>query len=1109
MTRVEVTEERITIPTYGTGKPNKNPMFLEKRVYQGSSGVVYPHPVIDKINDEKEDREYDVVFLENKYVKIMIMPSLGGRVQMACDKTNGHNFIYYNQVIKPALVGLTGPWISGGIEFNWPQHHRPSTFEPVDYTICKNTDGSCTVWVSEIELMFRTKGMVGFTLYPDKSYLELYVQLYNRTSEPQTFLWWANPALAVNDDYQSVFPPDVHAVMDHGKRDVSRFPIATGEYYKVDYSPGVDISRYKNIPVPTSYMAYKSEYNFVGGYDHGKEAGMLHVCNHHVSPGKKQWVWGNGDFGEAWDRNLTDKDGPYVELMTGVYTDNQPDFSWLQPFEQKSFTQYFMPYKKIGYARNVSKEGAISLDLANENAEVGVYTTAEEKDLTAKLINSAGQKFLEKTFDCSPEKPFTAKVKIGELDPEISFTFSVFYADGREMLSYTAANDKLEEFPEPAQAAPAPEDIHTIEELFLTGQHVEQYRHATRLAENYYREGLKRDNTDIRCNNALGLLLYRRGLFAKSEKYFRAAVKKQIYRNPNPYDGEPRYNLGLALKMLGRKKEAFDAFYKAVWNDAMQGCGYYQLAQLSAEQQNYEEALDCIERSLIKNWHNHKGRNLKTAILRRMERLEEARFEAEITIKLDILDFGSRNELVKLLTASGETEKAAAELEHLTKIMRDSDNNYLELSLDYMQAGMYEEAIEVLVRLLTKVGSDKCDPLITYHLAWYHNLAGDTRKADILFKKAAVASPEYCFPNKLESILALQAAMKTNPTDNKAAYYLGNLWYGFRQYDLAIECWENSVRLYNNFPTVHRNLGLAYMNKRNNSELCRYHLSKAFELDKTDARILFEYDQFLKKENHPLLYRLALLEEHYDIVKQRDDLYLEYISLINLLGNYRRALDLIMKRNFHPWEGGEGKVPQQYKHSLVEMAKEAIRAKKYDKAVKLLERCKVYPENLGEGKLYGTQENNINYHLGVAYEGLGKKAEMRKAYEAAAVGLAEPASAMYYNDQPPEMIFYQGLALLKLKKRDEAHSRFNKLVDYGEQHIFDDCKIDYFAVSLPDFLVFDVDMNEKNKIHCRYMMALGHTGLDDTNRAAEEFSEVLSLDSSHLGALTHRDMNSQ
>ena len=145
---VKAWREVVTIPTYEVGKPDKNPMFLEKRVYQGSSGVVYPYPVIESIADEKEDKEYNAVFLENEYIKVMILPELGGRVQMAYDKVKQRHFVYYNHVVKPALVGLTGPWISGGIEFNWPQHHRPSTFLPVDSRIEENADGSVTVEVT-------------------------------------------------------------------------------------------------------------------------------------------------------------------------------------------------------------------------------------------------------------------------------------------------------------------------------------------------------------------------------------------------------------------------------------------------------------------------------------------------------------------------------------------------------------------------------------------------------------------------------------------------------------------------------------------------------------------------------------------------------------------------------------------------------------------------------------------------------------------------------------------------------------------------------------------------------------------------------------------------
>src|SRR5688572_7085451 len=398
---VRAWHERISIPTYEAGLPDANPFFLEKRVYQGSSGAVYPYPVIESVSSEKAPRDYDAVFLENEYLRIMILPELGGRVQLALDKTNDYHFVYYNRVIKPALVGLAGPWISGGIEFNFPQHHRPGTFDPVDYKIVENADGTKTVWMSDIDRMSRLRGMAGFTLYPDTAYLEISVQIHNRTPVPQTFLWWANPAVHVNDDYQSIFPPDVHAVMDHGKRDVSTFPIATGTYYKVNYAPGTDISRYKNIPVPTSYMAYHSDFDFLGCYDHGRRAGMMHVANHHVVPGKKQWTWGYSDFGQAWDRQLTDADGPYIELMCGAYTDNQPDFSWLQPREETPFSQIFMPYKLIGPATNASREAVISLNVAGDRASIGVYVTRPRRVRVALLCDSAP--LYERDADLAPD----------------------------------------------------------------------------------------------------------------------------------------------------------------------------------------------------------------------------------------------------------------------------------------------------------------------------------------------------------------------------------------------------------------------------------------------------------------------------------------------------------------------------------------------------------------------------------------------------------------------------------------------------------------------------------------------------------------------------------
>jgi len=541
----------VVIPTYEVGKPEKNPIFLENRVYQGSSGVVYPYPVIESISDEKTDREYEAVFLENEYIKVMVLPELGGRVQRAYDKIGGRDFIYYNQVIKPALVGLAGPWISGGIEFNWPQHHRPSTFMPTDCTIEENGDGSVTVWCSERERMFHQKGMAGFTLRPGCAYLEIKGVLYNPTETPQTFLWWANPAVKVNDQYQSVFPPDVNAVFDHGKRAVSTFPIATGVYYKMDYSAGVDISNYRNIHVPTSYMVAKSKYDFEGGYENDSRAGMLHVADHHVSPGKKQWTWGNGDFGRAWDRNLTDEDGPYIELMAGVYTENQPDFTWLMPYEEKSFVQYFFPYRELGIVKNASRDLVINILPAGEaQARIMVYATSARR-VELSLTCECGREIFRETADISPESVFDRIVGTGDAP----YDRLIFRAG---TLECRAVEPVDAEIPAAAEAALTPAEIKTNEQLYLTGLHLEQYRHATWCALDYYEEALRRDPLDVRGNNAVGLWYVRRGRFAKAEPYLRTAVRILQKRNPNPYDGEPLYNLALCLKYQGKSDEAYD-----------------------------------------------------------------------------------------------------------------------------------------------------------------------------------------------------------------------------------------------------------------------------------------------------------------------------------------------------------------------------------------------------------------------------------------------------------------------------------------------------------------------------------------------------------------------
>jgi len=1257
-TFAKIWEETVVIPTYPAGQPEKSPLFIEKRAYQGSTGKVYPLPVTETISNEKTDVEYRAVFLENEYLKIMILPELGGRIQRAYDKTNGYDFVYYNHVIRPALVGLAGPWISGGIEFNWPQHHRPSTFSPVDYTLEENKDGSCTVYLSETDKMYGTKGMAAISLYPGKAYIEVRGQLYNGTDLPQTFLWWANPAVPVNDDTYSVFPPDVNAVMDHGKRAVSTFPIATGEYYKWDYSAGVDISRYKNVKVPTSYMAAHSDFDFIGNYDEGREAGLLHVADHHISPGKKQWTWGNGDFGRMWDRNLTESDGPYIELMTGAFTDNQPDFSWLKPQEEKNFVQYFMPYKGVGRVGNATKDAVISLTwemegdgavsfheahvadgvfsadgsacaeengLANGNISARkliwkVYATGEFPGAEVVLFIN-GKEVCRQQASLSPTTCVTGSFELevsAAKEEKVSYLVEVeanyrveVQWKGRTLVNCSPYKKELSPIPQPVEPLKKPEELKSLEELYLAATHLEQYRHATREPAEYYLEGLRRDPTDIRLNNGYGLLLLRRGRIQESIPYFQAAIRKQTWRNPNPYSGECYFNLGLAYALNGQEETAYDAFFKSTWSADTQSAGFYWLSCLVAragrifstspeqpakgETAAYEQALEFAEQSMIRNWHNMNARMLKAAMLRRLGRPSEA-FLREC-LEIDPLHMGCLYEMALLPFYDKQqnapyTEKNAVYQDdaidrmldepgkkiHLTrekwkKRMRQEAHNYLALSLDYSKAGLYEEALDILQ------AAPEQSPLCFYYQGFLYGKMGAEARAKQCCQRAEEAPPDYCFPNRIEEIEILEYAVRILETAPMAHYYLGNLFYDKKQYADAIRHWEAAVETTllmearcakgeavetaraadaapartpppmeiasrwaaavergGSLAMAHRNLSIAYYNKgvkesvryfalsgktskdvlssgdrlaqmKNVSmEAALQEMKRACELDGEYPRMWLEYDQLASRLNLSVRERLETMEKHSDLLEKRDDLYLRWITLLNCAGLHQEALDALLAHPFHPWEGGEGKVSGQYRYALSRLAIGCLNRGEAENALAYLEASLTYPVVLGEGKLPNVPDNQAYYYMGLAYRIMGDAQKEHEYLELAASGPQEPEPVLYYNDQPSDFIFYQGLANRALGREAAAKKAFHRLIAYGEAHVFDDVEYDFFAVSLPEIEVFQEDIQKRNWLYCNYLRALGSIGLGEKKKAAALFEEILSEQADYQGALAHLEM---
>ena len=1072
MRKATVCEKLVTIPTYAAGKMEKNPIFLEKRAYQGSSGKVYPLQICESVSEKKEDRKYKAVILENDYLYVMVLPELGGRIQRALDKTNGYDFVYYNHVIKPALVGLTGPWISGGIEFNWPQHHRPSTFLPVDYRYRENADGSATVVLGETDRMYGTKVNASITLYPDKAYIEIRGQLFNPTDYPQTFLWWANPAVAVNDHTFSVFPPDVNAVMDHGKRAVSTYPIATGEYYKVDYSAGVDISRYKNIRVPTSYMAAHSDFDFVGNFDEGRDAGLLHVADHHISPGKKQWTWGCGDFGKTWDRNLTDEDGPYIELMTGVYCDNQPDFTWLKPHEEKNFVQYFMPYKTVGRVSNATRDAVVGVDMLDadgnvlENApfasekpvrgvrsRVKVYASGEYPGAQV-IICCGGREIYRKSVDLTPREAFT-----DEMDALSDYTIRVTTSDGKTLCAYKEYIKQVQPIPEPAEVMKKPEEILSLEELYLAGLHLEQYHHATFEPADYYREGLRRDPTDIRLNDAYGLYLLRHAQVKESVAYFKAAIKKQTWRNPNPYSGEAYAHLGLAYELLGETEQAYDAWYKATWSGETAGNAYFHMACICARRGMDEEALRFARASLNLGWHDMKVRALIVALLARgKDEAETKRFIAE-SLNIDPLCFG--------ILYFSETP------ENFARLMGGRPENYLNLAYDWLGFGLYDKIVALL---------DGCpveSPMKYYTMA-YARLAMGDETAVTAAQRGEARPTDGCFPNKVIEWKILTRMVELLESHGQSAararYYLGELLYDKKQFAEAIAQWQTAVAQAPDLAPAHRNLSIAYYN-HGDRNLAAGAIAKACELERENSRFLLEQDQLLARLDCPVKERLEKLEARPALLPERYALMLAYVNLLNADGQYEKALDLLTHYTFHVWEGGEGKVAQAYKDALLALAQRALDAGEARQAISLAERTLTYPENLGEGKLDNVPDHQAYYLMGCAYRALGEEETAREYFLKATLGSSTPEVSRYYNEQPSDYIYYQGLAYHALGEDEKAKKSFHQLIIFGERHIFDKVEDDFFAVSLPEMEVYRVDAQKEHDAYCRRLMKLGQEGL--------------------------------
>lgn len=1070
--QVKVYEGTETIPTYKMGEDETSPIFYTGRGVQGAQGKIYPYPSQTKLGSELEDVDYDMVYLENEYIKVKVLPAFGGRLFSAIDKTNGHELFHTNSVIKPDLIGTLGAWVSGGIEWCFPHHHRTTTMLPSDYRMIENEDGSATVWIGETEKTMGLRGVVGMTLRPGRSYIEVDYRINNTSALTKTFLFWANVAITANEDFRTFWPPSQEIGVFHNNSSFTEWPISHQNYQGTDYTQGVDLTWWKNHPNPVSFFMWDGKEGFLGGYDYGQKAGTVHVGDPIKNPTSKLWQFGPGLQGQNARRKLTDDGKAYVELMTGTFSNNQPDYSWILPHSVKDAKNYWYPIRDLEIVKNSTTDASVTLQMRNaKTVFYGFNTTKAFKN--AEVILKNGDEILEeKRLDIDPASPFTATYKGKKPIDEYKLHVLLKDSEGNELVSYSPQKPKHPELPEEQERVKSPEELKTVEDLYLTGRFVEQFNRAGINPDDYYLAALEKSPDDYRVNIALGIRRLNQTKYEEALTYLQTAADKLKIDYHQPKEGELYYYMGLAQNELGLLEEAYENFGRSTWYYQWFASGNYELAQLESKNGNYNKALEYIKEAYSTNTRDGRINVLYSALLRKAGKTDRANGLMDELLAYDPLNFSALYEKGLLQDDSS--------LAKWHKNMQDVDNNYLEIATHYMNAGLLKDGIS----LLSDIKNPE-SPLIHYYLSWFYTHTGDKAKATEMQNLAKSKSLEYVFPYRQETEKVFDNAIDIDPQDVTAHYLLGNLLYDKRPED-ALAAWQKAGEIDSSIPMVWRNLAFGAFYHQNNPAKAIDYMTQAISLDNSYPLWYDELSKYYDASDADFKDNLALLRNNLEVVKKDVSAPKTYVELLNLNGEYDEAIQFLNNHHFRTWEGGR-ETYWRYVDAHTLKAVQLMDDGKNEAAVAELERALVYPENLEVGKPTHDEKNAmIYYFMGNAYEQMGNAKQAKANYQKSTAANNGPGM--------DDLLYFQGKALEKLGQDDKAKNFFDELIAKGAALREDGTDNALIAVEEAS------SGNKKVVSKAYYLEALGNLGLGNLDKAHDQLESAIKENKNNLWA---------
>ncbi len=958
-------EGTITIPTYGWTE-DVNPKFwaLEDRIKLSTTvkgAIVYPYPMQDHLYRTKTDRTYKALFLENEYLKVTCLPELGGRLHSVLDKTTGEETFHLNRVIKPSMIAMRGAFISGGVEWNaGPQVHTVTILSPVDALVGTNKDGSAYLEVSNLEKTLRTRWTVRVTLHPGRAYLDEQIRIVNPIDAVNPYYFWNCTAFPAKKGTRFMYPMTIGT--DHyGVR-----------FFDWPVNDGKDLSWLKNYERSASIFAVDCVFDFFGAYDVDDDRGVVQVANHYELSGKKAWTWGTWDFGLVSQKNLTDDDGPYIEVQSGPLP-TQSDYGMLLPRQQVAWREWWYPVHGLGEGFEFATKD-IAIETAREKGELrlNMIATGEFRKATC-VVSQDGRELLTERVDLSPEKAGTVVVSPA---PAKAVDVTITTRQGETLAKFTTPLPIPKVVPPPrSQVMDKADEELTLEEKWLKGRKFDLATNRKK-AREYYEKVLAEDEDHAPALVGLAVLDIEAGQYPEAI----ARLQKALDRDPD--DGPAWYFLGVANLRRNDPKQALRcarqaARYAPTASLALDlaGRGHAALGQMPMAVDAFKNAtqLDPEDAGARDHWLLA----LYAAGERRL-----AFKEAEKALSQSPTDLVPR----AILALQGDKEMARF-VEEAREFVGEDDFEMIETALTFAEVGLVKEAARLLrVMCIEAVPEPERSPLPFYYLGYYASLQGNPRLAEEYLDRASKTYRDYVFPSRPETLAVLKYAVAENPTDAYAHLHLGNLYAHLGRVDEAADQWQKAVAGDESLSVAYRNLGLYAWAQEQDLPKAEQAYRKAITARPKDQTLYRDLAEILlAQDRRPEA--IALLESTPADKLKRADIIIMMAQAYRDEQRYDDAIDLLESTPyFVNWEG------QTITWDLFHKAHMARGRMRFDEgnfvaALEDFEAALTYPDNIGVGRSNKPQEAAAQYWRGKTLQSLGHIEEAREAWKLGAAGV--------------------------------------------------------------------------------------------------------------------------